>query len=179
VFSTNLIYIETPDIPNTIFHVHFRLLRPFYRICANPKSAQHFLIWLNFKMSSCLSRAQPPIRRTTPYWLLATAYSICSQVASMCGGCFLRPEHKDVTAVLTFFVDYTTFHVPGTYSVERQDDRCVINYEGFGRRWLWPNRDTIHACRKAMKNRSQDNLCPCRNSKLEHLEYKSRELILY
>jgi hypothetical protein len=33
------------------------------------------------------------------------------------------------------FVDYfTALSVPGIYSIEWYDDRCVMNYTGFGRK---------------------------------------------
>jgi hypothetical protein len=51
---------------------------------------------LIFTVRSCQPLTQSPSRRTTPYRLSATAYSIYSQLSSISRGCILHLKPKNV-----------------------------------------------------------------------------------
>lgn len=64
-------------------------------------------------------------------------------------------------------------------NVRRQDDKSIMKWKGFGRKWLWHNWGTIltfawRRSDKTMKSLSKDSQCPCWDSNSAPPEYKSR-----
>jgi hypothetical protein len=70
------------------------------------------------------------------------------------------------------------------YRLERRKMGWLVNWKGFGRKQLWPKRDTISAfalegLRKSTKRRNQDSRCRCLDSNPAPPMYEYRALPLH
>jgi hypothetical protein len=85
---------ETPNILRPKSYIHFPSLSSFQRIRPSSRPCVTFRNTWSFTVECCWRPAYPPRRRTTRYWLYATAYSIY-MLPSTYGNRLLYPRPED------------------------------------------------------------------------------------